>query len=115
VSDIGWIESAASLFDAGLERDADCHYGDHDIQDNGHCSHCGYFSGALLQWKAVEKAEAEGRHHGDHYHRTIAAAKACRRPTHDEGPCGDRGGCIHHEPSAAFDHALLVEQGLVPA
>jgi hypothetical protein len=115
MTDLGWIEGAANAYEAGLERDADCHYGDHDILGNGYCDNCGYFSGGLLQWKAVEKAEREGRHHGNHYHLTDAAAQRCKHPTHDEGPCGDQGGCMHHEPSAAFDHALLVEQGLVPA
>jgi hypothetical protein len=81
----------------------DCHYGDHSWGDNGWCRRCDAFNGGMLQWMQVEKAEREGRHHGDHFHRTASAASACPRATHDAGPCGDRGGCFHHEPSDAFE------------
>lgn len=81
----------------------DCHFGDHRFADNGWCRDCDTFSGGLLQWKAVEKALREGRHHGNHSHRTAFAAAACERPTHEEGACADQGGCYVHEPSEAFD------------
>jgi hypothetical protein len=80
----------------------DCHYGDHRWADNGQCRDCDAFSGGLLQWRAIEKAQREGRHHGDHFHRTLAAAEACKRPTHDGDPCADKGGCFHHEASESF-------------
>ena len=92
----------------------DCHFGDHYYLANGHCRDCNAFNGGWLQYMAIEKAQREGRHHGDHFHRTAEAATACRRPTHDEGPCADKGGCYQHEASATFDHALLVAEGLVP-
>ena len=81
---------------------ADCHYGDHRYGGGATCQECGRFNAGLLSWFGVEKAQREGRHHGDHYHRTADAAAACRRPTHDEGPCADRGGCLVHEASDAF-------------
>jgi hypothetical protein len=51
---------------------------------------------------AVEKAEREGRHHGDHFHRTTTKAAACKHPDPDAGPCSDGGGCLHHEASDVF-------------
>lgn len=80
----------------------DCHYGDHSWSSNGQCRNCDAFNGGWLQWQAVEKAQHEGRHHGDHFHRTASTAAACRRPTHDEGPCAAVGGCMFHEADAAF-------------
>lgn len=73
--------------------------GDHDYADNGRCQECGDFNGRLLAWRRQDKAEKEGRHHGDHFHHSIAAASSCKRPTHDETDCADKGGCLHHEPS----------------
>lgn len=72
--------------------------GDH-YWSGGTCTHCGEFSGVLLNWAKVEKAEAEGRHHGNHYHLTIEKAKWCKHKTHDEKPCADSGGCLHHDAS----------------
>lgn len=114
-ADLGWIDAAGAQYDAQMDRDASCHFGDHEFRGGATCDYCGYFNAALLSWLRAEKAEREGRHHGDHFHLTTAKADACPRKDHPEGPCGDQGGCLHHEPSAAFDHALLVEQGLVPA
>jgi hypothetical protein len=84
----------------------DCHFGDHRWGDNGRCRDCDAFNGGLLQWQSVEKARREGRHHGNHMHRTAGTAAACLRATHDEGPCADQGGCYDHEPSAAFMETL---------
>ena len=84
----------------------ECHYGDHYWQDNGQCRDCSAFNGGMLQWAAVEKAEREGRHHGDHFHRTIEKAASCRRQTHDQRVCADKGGCLHHDASDAFMAAL---------
>ena len=80
----------------------DCHFGDHDWELNGRCRHCDAFNGGLLQWAAIAKAQREGRHHGNHFHRTLAAAARCSHPTHDEQPCADTGGCYQHEPSTTF-------------
>lgn len=79
-----------------------CHYGDHDFASNGHCDHCDTFNGAWLRWMATEKAEREGRHHGDHYHLTAEKAGACPRPDHPAGPCSETGGCLHHEATEAW-------------
>lgn len=84
----------------------ECHFGDHYWEANGHCRDCLAFNGGWLQWMQVEKAEREGRHHGDHYHRTAEKAAACARPDHASELCADTGGCLHHEASEAFMDAL---------
>lgn len=84
----------------------DCHFGDHYWENNGHCRDCSVFNGGWLQWMAVEKAQREGRHHGDHFHRTIDKAMMCPRATHPEGPCAAMGGCFAHEADEAFMAAL---------
>lgn len=72
--------------------------GDHSWK-GGTCSDCGKFSGALLNWARVEKAEAEGRHHGNHYHISPIKANLCKKKTHDPVKCENSGGCLYHEAS----------------
>jgi hypothetical protein len=80
--------------------------GDHDYR-GGTCRECGRFNGALLAWERIEKAQREGRHHGNHFHNTDVAAQRCPNPTHDEGPCADLGGCLTHDPSVAWMDAQV--------
>lgn len=86
----------------------DCHFGDHSWMDNGYCAYCPAFNGGFLQWRAIEKAQREGRHHGNHFHRTLQATEACPRKTHPEQPCADKGGCFTHEASEQFMETLDV-------
>ena len=72
-------EGYAAMYEAQIERNAECHYGDHSWQANGRCSNCDKFNGGILQWNAFEKAEREGRAHWGHYHRTIERKLACKR------------------------------------
>lgn len=58
----------------------DCYYGDH-TWSGAVCTRCGKVNGALLSWFRYEKAEREGRAHGDHFHRTLDAKAVCTRPT----------------------------------
>lgn len=64
---------------------ADCHFGDHRYA-GAVCSDCGRFDAALLSWLRFEKAEREGRDHGDHFHKTLDAKARCRRPEWREEP-----------------------------
>ena len=68
---------AAADYEVQMERNAQCHYGDHDYADNGYCTNCYKFNGGILQWKAQEKADREGRGHYGHYHRTLEAKQRC--------------------------------------
>jgi hypothetical protein len=77
----------------------DCHFGDHWWLRNGQCRDCSAFNGGWLNWMRVEKAQREGRHHGDHFHLTDAIAAAGPRKSHAEGPCANAGGCLVHEAS----------------
>lgn len=105
--DYGW----ADIVQPSWERDAECHYGDHYYSGEGAtCSNCGFFNAPLLNWLRVEKAQKEGRHHGDHYHLTIEKAKACKTPTHAEQPCADVGGCMIHEASDEWLEATSVSE-----
>ncbi len=54
--------------------------GDHNWFANGWCESCGAFSGAGLAYGRYMKAEREGRACEDHFHKTVAAKDACRKP-----------------------------------
>lgn len=64
-----------------MTLNADCHYGDHDLQKNGRCKWCDHFSGGWLAYQAEVKAERLGLTHGDHRHRSVEAKATCRRET----------------------------------
>ena len=63
---------------------ADCHYGDHDYQNNGWCKWCSSFNGAWLSYQRYEKAANEGRACEDHFHKTIFAKQTCKRQYMEE-------------------------------
>lgn len=64
------------MYEGDYSRSADCHYGDHDWS-GGYCKWCGDFNAALLAYARFDKAEKEGRSHGDHFHLTVENAKKC--------------------------------------
>jgi hypothetical protein len=106
--------TAGGVAQAGHRRagNIDCYFGDHRYGGGATCVDCGHFNAPLLSWLRVEKAQREGRHHGDHYHLTAEKAAACPRPTHDAGPCADRGGCMIHDASEAWERANWPETPL---
>ncbi len=77
----------------------DCHFGDHRYGDGPTCLDCGHFNAGLLAWLRIEKAQREGRHHGDHFHNSAETALRCKRPSHDAGSYRDNGGCFVHDAS----------------
>ena len=52
--------------------------GDHYFEWNGRCRECHAFNGAMLSGGRYRKATREGRAHGDHYHKSVAAKDDCK-------------------------------------
>jgi hypothetical protein len=62
-----------------ITTNENCHFNDHDFLGNGRCKWCDKFSVDYLWYIQYEKAERDGRTHGDHFHRTLLTRDKCTK------------------------------------